>query len=175
MLAQGPVSPRGSWQAGGGNDRMGWSGMVNCVRALRRAGPRSMKLGRTGDIHVPKIGGVKPGCQVTGRAACAWERDRDQARRSRSSRAKRRRGRTGRYASETTVIEHQGRRGSARQAGHMLPICFRLAGKPTLASSKPLRRLARPEGVEPPTPRSVVCKRRPFPKTPHRLFRGHRP
>ena len=139
MLAQGPVSPRGSWQAGGGNARMGWSGMSIASERSGERRPRSMKLGRTGDIRVPKVGGVKPGCQVTGRAACAWERDREQARRSRSSRAKRRCGRTGRYASETTVIGHQGRCGSARQTGHMLPICFRFAGKPTLASSKPLR------------------------------------
>jgi hypothetical protein len=38
-------------------------------------------------------------------------------------------------------------------------------------SDKLLEELARPRGVEPLTPRSVVCKTPPSSKTPYRLFR----
>ena len=38
----------------------------------------------------------------------------------------------------------------------MLPICFQFGKGLLLEASKPLKRLARPRGVEPLTPRSVV-------------------
>jgi hypothetical protein len=46
--------------------------------------------------------------------------------------------------------------GDVRNCLWVLPICFRVSGRTARKSSKSLEKLARPRGVEPLTPRSVV-------------------